>query len=194
MKTNSILTKALMLLLLLAPFIIYAQKQVKLIKSDSKLTIKGTSSLHDWEEKAHQFDCDLQLLAKGNELISIDKGSFWCIVKSIESGNSLMNSKTYEALKANIHPELKFILKNVDKISLTGGKYTCTISGDVNIAGVTKNISIPISGTIQNNKLTVNGSTVIDMPSYGVVPPTALMGTIKTGREVTVSFSLSFLL
>jgi polyisoprenoid-binding protein YceI len=179
---------------LFVPVIVYGQKQAKLLKSESSVSIKGTSSLHDWEEKVLQFDCDVQVQTQGDKLIKIDVGKFKCNVKSIESGNSIMNSKTHDALKAETYPELKFVLKTVDKLSIENGKYSCVVIGDINIAGVTKSISFPITGAFVNNTFKVKGSTLINMPDFGVVPPTALMGTLKTGKEITIHFSLSFVL
>jgi polyisoprenoid-binding protein YceI len=179
---------------LFAPILVFGQKQAKLLKSESFVSIKGTSSLHDWEEKVLQFDCDVQLQTQGDKLIKIDVGKFKCNVKSIESGNSLMDSKTHNALKAETNPELKFVLKSVDKLAIVSGQYSCIIMGDINIAGVTKSISFPITGAFLNNTFKVKGSTLINMPDFGVVPPTALMGTLKTGKEITIQFSLSFVL
>jgi polyisoprenoid-binding protein YceI len=169
-----------------------AQKQAKLLKSASSVTIKGTSTLHDWEEKVNQFECELVLDATANKLVSIQKGQFKCNVKSIESGNSMMNSKTYEALKYKTSPEIHFTLKSVEQLSVSGNKYSCNIIGDATIAGVTRQITIPASGTVQNNNIIIKGTTSINMPDFAIVPPTAMMGSIKTGKVATVSFSLSF--
>ena len=51
MKTNDFLRKVALVLSIFCSFTISAQKQAKLIPSFSSVTIKGTSSLHDWEEK-----------------------------------------------------------------------------------------------------------------------------------------------
>lgn len=180
------------LLAVLTTNISLAQKQAKLLKSASSVTIKGTSTLHDWEEKVNQFEGDLVLDATANKLVSIQKGQFKCNVKGIESGNSMMNSKTYDALKYKTAPEIHFTMKSVEQLSVAGNKYSCTIIGDATIAGVTRQISIPVSGTVQNNNIIIKGTTSINMPDFAIAPPTAMMGSIKAGKTVTVAFSFSF--
>jgi hypothetical protein len=192
MKTIETIKTALISVMIIISLSGFAQKQAILIKSDSYVTINGTSTLHDWEEKTLQFDCDLVLITTNNTILSIDKGQFSCNVKSIESGHSLMNSKTYEALKANAHPELKFNLVSIEKLISNNGTFSFIATGNVSIAGKIKPVSIPISGTIQNKTLVLKGTTHIKMPDFGIVPPEVLMGTIKTGSDVSVNFLLSF--
>lgn len=194
MKMRKLLKTAFLLAFLSFSIGTYAQKQAKLLKSESSVTIKGTSTLHDWEQKVLQFECNLQVFVQNAKLTNVEKGLFKCISKSITSDNSLMDKKTHEALKADAHPELTFIPKSVVNIVMDDTNYSCIVTGDLNIAGVTKNVSIPISGTLKNNHLTIKGSTVVNMPDYGVKPPTALMGSVKTGPKVTISVSLAFLL
>jgi hypothetical protein len=39
----------------------------------------------------------------------------------------------------------------------------------------------------------ISGSKKLKMTEFDMVPPTALMGTIKTGDEVTVTFNLNLI-
>lgn len=191
---NKFLKALFILLFSIGSFAIFGQKQAKLLKSESSFVIKGTSSLHDWEEKVLQFDTELQVVLEGSKLTNVEKGLFKATTKSIESGNSIMNKKTYEALKADAHPEIIFKPKKIEKLVSDNVNYSCTVIGDLYIAGVTKTVAVPISGSVQNNRLTIKGSSTINMPDYKVEPPTALMGTIKTGPKIDLVFSLTFLL
>jgi hypothetical protein len=38
----------------------------------------------------------------------------------------------------------------------------------------------------------VKGTKQINMTDFNIKPPTAMMGTLKTANEVTVSFDLNF--
>ena len=192
MKTTHNLKKAIVIAALFVPIIMQAQQKATLNKSESQITITGTSTLHDWEENLTKFDCDLQFEAKGAELTNINQGVFKCEAKSIESESSLMSSKTYDALKADKYPEIKFSLKSFQKISSDKGNYTCVLVGDVTIAGVTRNVTIPVSGAIQGKLLNLKGSSAINLSDFGMEPPTALMGSIKVGNTISVNFSLGF--
>jgi len=166
--------------------------QARLNLSESQITITGTSTLHDWEENLTQFICNVHFDINGSELLNIDKATFICNAKSIESENSLMSSKTYEALKADQYPQIKFELKSIEGLTSKDGHFTCIVLGNIIIAGVTKDISFPISGTYLAGKMSVKGWTTLKLSDFKMTPPTALMGTIKVDNTVVVNFSLGF--
>jgi hypothetical protein len=41
-------------------------------------------------------------------------------------------------------------------------------------------------------QLAFEGSQTIKMTDYGITPPTALFGTLKTGDEITITFKTNF--
>ena len=45
---------------------------------------------------------------------------------------------------------------------------------------------------IYSNIIVFRGELTLKMSDYEISPPTALMGTIKTGDEVTIRFSIPF--
>jgi polyisoprenoid-binding protein YceI len=53
---------------------------------------------------------------------------------------------------------------------------------------VTFDIEVEQSG----NAFTVKGTTDFRLTDFQIDPPTALMGTIKTGDEVTIEFKATF--
>jgi polyisoprenoid-binding protein YceI len=172
--------------------VITAQSQVQLLPASSSFTIQGTSSLHDWEEKLGKFNVDLSLKMKEKDVATIEKANFICKSASIESESSLMTKKTLEALKAEKYPEISFTLISVDKLVSQNGSFSGTVTGDIKLAGVTKRISIPFSGNNVNNQITLKGSKTLSLAEYQITPPTAMMGTLKTGDKVTVAFNLQF--
>lgn len=191
MKTK-VLFRLIFLAGLLVPVLGIAQKKGTLKVSESSVTILGTSTLHDWEEKLPKFVSTIEYESNGTEITNLTGGLFKCQAKAIESESSLMSSKTYEALKADTHPEISFSVKAVDKLNNEKGKYSCIVTGELNIAGITRTVSIPINGTIQSKEITLNGEAKIKLSDYNMVPPTAMMGTIKVGNDVAVKFVIKF--
>jgi hypothetical protein len=57
---------------------------------------------------------------------------------------------------------------------------------------VTKRIQLTFAGTHTGNKITIKGSKELNMNDFKIKPPTAMMGTLKTGEQITVSFQLNF--
>jgi polyisoprenoid-binding protein YceI len=80
---------------------------------------------------------------------------------------------------------------------MNNNKFSDNLRGNLFIAGKSRNISIPVSGTINNqsgtNIITISGETELKMSDFDISPPSFLIGAIKTGNIVTCSFSLQFL-
>ena len=70
--------------------------------------------------------------------------------------------------------------------------FTIETQGDLTISGVTKRINQTFAVKLVGKKAIFSGKTKIDMTVYGVKPPTALMGTIKTGKDVTVDYKVTY--
>jgi polyisoprenoid-binding protein YceI len=60
------------------------------------------------------------------------------------------------------------------------------------VAGTTKKITQLFNLKIKDKKISIQGKTKLNMTTYNVVPPVALMGTIKTGEEVVVDFKATY--
>jgi len=167
-------------------------------KENSSVKIKGTSTVHDWEMGLEKFDFNAAFITEGSVLKVIDKVTFNCKSGDLKSDNSLMDKKTYAALKTVSFPEIKFSSTAISEIiPVNGGKFTGNMTGTLFLAGVSRSVSFPFSGVYNNtgnrNEISVNGSIELKMSDYNIIPPTALMGTLKTGEKVTVSFSLKVL-
>jgi polyisoprenoid-binding protein YceI len=170
----------------------YSQQPLKLFANGSIMTIKGTSSLHDWEEKVEKFNVQLVLKFSNMEIAGVDKVLFTCQSASITSENSLMTNKTHDALLVEKNPEIVFSMLSVEKLNSVNGRFSGILIGDLKLAGVIKRVSIAFTGINENNKLTITGSKDIRMNDYSIKPPTAMLGTLKTGEIVTISFMLQF--
>lgn len=168
------------------------QKAVIFIPSESKIVISGTSNLHEWEEKVEKFDVSMQVLPKGTNIGSISNVSFSSKTSSVVSDNSIMTGKTHDALQVEKHPEIVFRSSEASIPYLQGSGISGTLVGDINLNGVTKQITIPYKGILNGDKLEISGSQELNMTDYNIRPPTALLGTLKTGDKVTVTFSLKF--
>jgi hypothetical protein len=192
---KSIFLRNGMILALLTNILVGAvsQQSVRLLATESRITITGTSTLHDWEETVGKFDVAMILKLEKNEIMGIDHVHFNCKSESIVSDNSLMTSKTLDALKADQYPEIVFTMVSMDNLTSENGRFSGTLSGNLNLAGVAKHIVVPFSGSFVNNRIKISASKKIKLTDFKIKPPTAVMGTLKTGEEVVVSFQLQFI-
>ncbi|MCA1747813.1 MAG: YceI family protein, partial [Bacteroidales bacterium] len=91
------------------------------------------------------------------------------------------------------HDNIAFTLKSVNDLSATEKKLSGNAHGTLSIAGKVIPVTIPFSGMIQKDlTISVTGKEKINMRDFNISPPTALMGTMKTGEEVTVHFNVNF--
>ncbi|MBB3697395.1 YceI family protein [Flammeovirga yaeyamensis] len=164
-----------------------AQDQKKL-SNDSKITIEGTSSLHDWHSDVKQVSGSAQLATDGNKVTSIDQLDLTFVVKSIESGKSAMNKNIFKALKEDKNPNITF--KSTSATVDANG--VVTAKGNLTIAGATKEVTLTANSAVNGSKVTFEGKTTFNMTEYSVEPPTAMFGTITTGDEVTIVYSAVF--
>ena len=156
----------------------YAQKSLKLDLESSKVTVLGTSTLHDWEMDAEQVSGNLIL--DGDQIQSLN---FNCNVEGIKSGKSKMDKLAYEALNFKDSPSITFDLTSVEGDVL---------NGNLEIAGKTVPVSIKLEKSIENGTVKLTGSYDLLMTTFGMTPPTAVFGTIKTGDDITVKFDLNY--
>jgi hypothetical protein len=172
--------------------LVTAQSSVILVPSQSSVIIKGTSSLHDWEEKVEKFNVNLILQFSEKDISGIDHAHFSCKSGSIVSENSIMTRKTHDALQVEKYPDINFMLVSVDQLTSQNGNFSGTLLGDVTLAGITKRVTILFSGTRIGNKISIKGSKELNMNDYKIKPPTAMLGTLKTGEQITIDFQLQF--
>lgn len=168
----------------------YAQTY-NLNNGTSKLTVSGTSSLHDWDIDAEQQKGQM-VLDRATDM-KIEKLSFEVTAESLKSGKGGMDKNTYKALNTKKNKSITFHLTEVKKITPSGtDSYNVEAAGDLTVAGVTKRMNLNFDMAVSPDKVTLNGKKSFKMTDFGITPPKALLGTITTGDQVTISFNSIF--
>jgi hypothetical protein len=160
---------------------------------NSKLTIQGTSSLHEWQMEVRDFKCSMNLISTGQKFSDIKGAEFSCVPTNIVSEFKLMDKKTYEALKAEQFSSINFRMKTGEILSESGNEFSGTITGNLFIAGQTKEINIPFHGNVlEDGSVNVKGKVNLKMSQFNIDPPTAMLGTLKTGDDISIVYSFEF--
>ncbi len=158
---------------------------------ESKVTITGTSTLHDWESVAETIDGSATIIIQEEKLEAIEGLTFDVVSASIKSGKGGMDKKTHGALDAKKHPKIVFNLADISSIE----DGTLMATGNLTIAGQTKPIELTVGYELKSNgSIVFTGTKPITMSDYGIDPPTAVFGTIKAGDDVQVHFEVEFTL
>ena len=176
----------LFILLLIQP-ISNAQNVFTLQSEQSSLIIKGTSSVHDWESVVEDFSATAVINTPTDQPIVIESFSFTAKVKSISSGKRIMDRKTYGAFNEKDYPNITFTFSSIKVVDAE----SVTVTGTLSMAGKESVVDIDAAYSWQNNVLQISGSHALLMTTYGMEPPTAMMGAMKTGDEVIVDFNFN---
>lgn len=159
----------------------------------SELKVEGTSNIHDWEIVAKELQGTLKVEIVDGQLVEMSALDFSVVAESLKSGKGGMDKNTYKALKTDKNKMITYKLEKVKNLDCTS-KSDCkiTTSGYLTIAGTKKPIDLTFDAKVSDDKITLSGSTKINMNHYKVEPPTAMFGTITTGEEVTIKFKTAF--
>jgi polyisoprenoid-binding protein YceI len=157
------------------------------------MTIKGTSNLHNWESNVKEIRSNATINLVDLDLKSIQALTVEIPAKTIKSSKgSMMDNKTYDALKADQYPNIYYKLDKINSLNKRGDGYDINATGSLSLAGVTKKIEMTVrSKVIVNGNVNFTGSSKIKMSNFNIKPPSALMGSVTTGDEVEVIFNVT---
>lgn len=109
-----------------------------------------------------------------------------------DCGNKVMNKDFYNALKSKTHPTMWIELETIDEVRPISTSWTTFITQTrIIIAGARR--SVPIQARVRrlsNNQIQILAEKALKMSDFGITPPTALMGMIKTNDEITIKLDL----
>ena len=178
----------ILLACVICTFLASAQQDFKL--STSKIQIAGTSTLHDWTADVTKYNGTAILNFTNKTLTGIKSMTLQMDAKSIKcSKGGAMDKNLYKAINTEKYPSISFILTKVTLVS--GNKVNA--EGKLTIAGTTQSVSIQATSNYANGEWIFMGSKVLKMTDYNVEPPVVLLGTLKTGNEITISFETTFI-
>jgi hypothetical protein len=104
---------------------------------------------------------------------------------SLTSPKADIDKHMHKALKTQEHPDIRFRLGALD-----GSGTTYRARGWLTIAGVEKEVSLDLHVERQGPALAVTGTTDLLMTDYGITPPKAMLGMLKTNPKVQIRMEL----
>ncbi|MCB9246008.1 MAG: YceI family protein [Flavobacteriales bacterium] len=164
--------------------------------TSSSVTILGSSNVHDWESKSVKLIVNgkVEMDEQNNELIGVNEFTLEVPVKTILSPKgSIMDNKTWEALKYEKYPKIIFNLTRVVSFNKVGtSSYALKVQGNLKIAGVSKLIYLDVTGQTSGRDIVkFQTSKDLKMSDFGITPPTAFFGAMTTSNEITLKFDLT---
>jgi hypothetical protein len=174
------------------------------VGSGSRLWLEGKSTMHDYESTASKLDATLRqdesrwpAEARGVEAIEgfvrahgVTSIEVVVPVTGLHSKKAGLDKNMYKALAAAKHPEIRFRMSEYDVADGVAEAMTLGAKGLLEVAGVERPIELTVKAIREGDRLRLRGSTPLLMSSFGIKPPTMMMGTLKVADRVVVSFDL----
>lgn len=161
---------------------------------DSKLWIEGGSNLHGWSCKASSIDAMIDVdeaFLKSTSPTQLKKVQVKVPVRNLKCGHGGMDNNLYKALKADDAPDISYILDSFDVVPGANDAFTVKSVGTLKIAGAEKTVNMDVTTSkLADGSIRADGELPLLMTDFGVKPPTAMFGTLRTDNKVTVKFSL----
>lgn len=158
---------------------------------ESYITIAGTSTLHEWtmSSSSPQLVAAIETGAEGG-VKEVKSLVLMVQSQSLKSANKGMDKNAYSALKVDKYKSISF---SMSSSAIQNNVIKCL--GDLNIAGVTKQVSVDATCTMKGDKssLLCTGSKALKMSDYKVEAPSFMFGTVRTGDEITISFNIELI-
>jgi len=190
-RLQSLITrKTFYLPLLLQLLVSIATAQVKYHAKDNlQLVVNGTSTLHDWDMKTSKGECNAVFVVNAaGQLTGLTALSFTMPAESLKSDHSSMDKNAYKSLKTDKNANITYTLTSATL--LPDGTVKC--QGKLTIAGVTADAELVATTKVNADKsIAVKGTRKISMKDFNIDPPTFMMGTIKTGNDLTLQFDVT---
>ena len=190
MKTN--IAKQIVRLSVVAGIALFAtvQSSAQSVKKafSYEITLNGSSNIHDWTMKSSGsgLEGNFTLDPATKQVEGIAPLTFNLPVKNLKSDEGLLNSRAYDALKADKNPNFTFKLNNV-----TAQGAQLNLVGQLTISGNTREITLPV--TVRKNadgSQLLSGSKKIKMSEWGVKPPSYMLGVMKVYDDLTINYTV----
>ena len=189
MKINNIKISVLVLGLLMVVSCVMGQAPYTV--KEVKMTVSGTSTLHEWVSEVTKVDWVGSLKVTANTLDEVKDVIVKIPVTSIKSTKGrIMDNKTYDAFNYEKYPTIQYKL-SAARITGAGSDFTINASGNLTMAGKTKPVDLVVKAKVQaNGDVLLTASKKLNMKDFSMEPPTAMMGAITVGEEITVAFTI----
>ena len=157
----------------------------------AEVSIDGASTLHAWKVEAPDVSGYPEVIKfdVSNDGAIEDFG-FQVAVATMDGGRgSSMNNKIYKALKSDEHPLVSYQQDEKADYDADG---VMTSSGTLEMAGVSKSITVDVVTAIEDGKVTFTASYPMKLSDFDIEPPSAMFGQIVTKDDIVVNFQFVY--
>ncbi len=163
----------------------------------ARVTIAGTSNIHEYTASTTAVRVTRAQLADAPPTIDIwdaalkpggvDAFEVTVPAATLTSPREGLDKNMHKALQVETYPDIAFRLLRFEPGKAEGLR----AAGVLKIAGVEREVGFEITTTRKGANLCVQGRTRILMTDFGIKPPVAMLGMLKTDPKVTITFDIT---
>ncbi len=164
------------------------------VNGESKVQLSGTSSLHDWQMDASIENCKIEIInSEQKDVMELKRVEFQLPGISLKSEHKKMDEIAQKALKVKEYSLISFTTKSIQKLSVNNQEIIGSVFGDLEIAGVKKEVELKVSGRQENDsQIIFQFKFPFNMEDFNVEPPSFMFGAVTTGSDIQTEFVLHF--
>ena len=173
-----------------------AQAVPALAVTTGRVVLAGTSNIHDYTAETNEVRvvrAELAPTTTGSvgwtEIVKPDAIRAFEIAvpaASLHSSKDGLDKNMHKALKASEFPDITFRLSRIE----TGASGEVVGIDTLEVAGVAREVMLALTLEPGDESLLVKGRTELLMPDFGIAPPKAMLGMLKTDPKVTITFEV----
>lgn len=165
------------------------------VRSDSRLWFEGSSNVRDWRCDAAKLDASIDVDegdAPSNATPRLRHVQVRVPAHMLSCGRSQMDNIMYKALHVDDEPECRQIVGRFDVLTrASGGSGDLVMQGTLRIAGRERVVRVPVNvERLRDGTVRAQGELPILMTDYGIKPPSAFFGVLRTENRIVVKFDL----
>lgn len=179
--------KSILLTVIFLTLSLQTSAQRNYTMSKSTFEVAGTSNIHDWVMKSTEGSGSANLIITDSKLTDINSLTISLLAESIKSSKTSMDDVAYETLDTKTYKNIKYVLKSATKVN----EVTWSITGTYTIAGVNKEYKTMVNVTTSSGTFILKGSNQVTFADFGMSTPTAALGVVRAGKEITILFNIT---
>jgi hypothetical protein len=167
------------------------------VRSDSRLWFEGSSNVRDWRCDATTLDASIDVdesdVRSGDALTAARLRHVQVRVPAhaLSCGRGQMDRIMYKALHVDDEPDCRQIVGRFDIVPGGVSGHELVMQGTLRVAGRERAVRLPVSvERLSDGALRATGALPILMTDYGITPPSAFFGVLRTENRIVVKFDL----
>ena len=164
------------------PFLISSEESVFLVnKNDSFVRVKlNVSSIHKFTGKLKEYKADFRYDEEKN---IVTRGDFSFNISDLKTGSKKRDKKMLKWADHLTHPDSRFT-----KISESIKEGKRILIGDFEMHGVKKQLNVPFTFSIKENKFKIDGNCTLDYRDFSLPVIKLLFLKVKPAMKIEFHF------